>query len=243
MDIHPKELKTGIHKEPHREMSTTVGTKSQTRLSDSTELNKVPLQGAWFWSLIRELKSCVPHSTDKKKKPNRDCKRDLRFCLLEKTFQMISFMPTGIGHSFSILTLISVKNACCSCFRGSRTGITHTWPVCPLTLSIGSGLQQIQKRKHWLRSQAPSTQHHTADHHPPPMSWLMNEWRNEHMDTDDTSKAAWTPVLSPTPLYTESIPGVPFVIKKNSNPSLFNDTVLIRYWIDRLVSNDCGHER
>ena len=63
------------------------------------------------------------------------------------------------------------------------------------------------------------------------------------MDTDDTSKAAWTPVLSPTPLYTESIPGVPFVIKKNSNPSLFNDTVLIRYWIDRLVSNDYGHER
>ena len=120
-------------------------------------------------------------------------------------------MPTGTGHSFSIVTLISVKNACCYSLRGSRTGITHTWSVRPLTLSIGSGLEQIRKRKHWLRSQAPATQHHTADHHPPPISWLMNEWRNEHMDTDDTSKAAWTPVLSPTPLYTESIPDVPFV--------------------------------
>ena len=49
--------------------------------------------------------------------------------------------------------------------------------------------------------------------------------------------------LFPDPLSTDSIPGVPFVIKKNSNPSIFNDTVLIRYWIDRLVSNDCGHER
>ena len=29
MDIHPKELKTGIHTEPHREMSTTVGTREK----------------------------------------------------------------------------------------------------------------------------------------------------------------------------------------------------------------------
>ena len=36
MDIHPKELKTGIHTEPHRRMSTTVGTREKTPNCPST---------------------------------------------------------------------------------------------------------------------------------------------------------------------------------------------------------------
>ena len=100
--------------------------------------------------LIPDQGTKIPRASarTREKKQNHDCKRDLRFSILGKTVQVISFMPTGTGHSFSIVTLISVKNACCYSLRGSRTGITHTWSVRPLTLSIGSGLEQIRKRKH-----------------------------------------------------------------------------------------------
>ena len=36
MDINPKELKTGVHTEPHRGMSTTVGTRMKSPKCPST---------------------------------------------------------------------------------------------------------------------------------------------------------------------------------------------------------------
>ena len=36
MDIHHKELKTGVHTEPHRGMSTTVGTREKSPKCPST---------------------------------------------------------------------------------------------------------------------------------------------------------------------------------------------------------------
>lgn len=178
---------------------------------------------------------------------------------------MISFMPTGIGHS----PYISISEECLLLLfqRLQNRGKTHMAIVYPLTVSTGSGLEQIRKRKRRLRSQATATQHHPADRHPPSTSWLMNEW-SEHMDTRDTSKAAWTrlipnpsiyrehswcPICSqalclwrtflvshlfPDPLSTESIPGVPFVMKKIQTHQ-FSMTLFSLESVDRQT---CRHQ-